>query len=110
MRGAFSLFYAVLFGAILSAEIAWGVFKYDKNKPEHAQSFKVFVLRVLFLICFRAGFFAILYPLLSSELDRNYWLAILQVLYSLALSVSIFGFQPTTVFSMLRSKSGGNSL
>ncbi|HZE70570.1 MAG TPA: hypothetical protein VE135_13735 [Pyrinomonadaceae bacterium] len=94
MQNAFSIFYAVLFGAMLSAEMSWNVFKYDPDGAAPAAlTLGGYALRVLTLILGRAVFFAIAYPVLPSKLNERYVVAFLQVLCSLVLCLPVFGFQ-----------------
>jgi hypothetical protein len=94
MQNAFSLFYAVLFGAILSAEVGWKVFKYDPNGEEPAaRTFPDYALRVVLLVILRAVFFAVVYPILSPTLNSNHWMATSQLLGCLLLCLPISASQ-----------------
>jgi len=88
MRELFALFYAVMFGAHLSAEIGtYGLFNLQ------ARATNEWMCRVFFLVVARSLFFAFVYVLLPEALSANVPTAILQVVTVLALCLPIIGFQ-----------------
>src|SRR5436853_4360695 len=94
MQNAFSIFYAVFFGAILSAEIGSHVFRLDPTgSAPRAKTRGGYILRVLLLGVARIVYFAVAYPTLKPNLDSTYWKAAIQLFFAVLLCLPVFTFQ-----------------
>lgn len=107
MENLFALFYAVIFGGLLSAEIGNGHFKIAKIRENEIQSvldklcirsqtlakWLAWAWRGIFLVFFRSAFFACWYVSLSDHKIPGGSKAFWSVLALLLLCLPVLGFQ-----------------
>ena len=89
MRDVFALFYAVLFGSLLSAEIG----TYAQFNLQASKSIWEWTCRVALLLVGRAMFFAWAYVSLPATFSPSRFTAFVQVIVLLGLCVPVIGFQ-----------------